>query len=56
MISRCHLLVSNDSGPMHFGPALGVPTLGLFSLSDPRHYRPLGNRSRVVQEDPGGRH
>ena len=54
VISRCHLLVSNDSGPMHFGPALGVPTLGLFSLSDPLHYRPLGNRSRVIRKIPVG--
>lgn len=52
VISRCHLLVSNDSGPMHFGPALGVPTLGLFSLSDPLHYRPLGDRSRVIRKVP----
>ena len=54
VISRCHLLVSNDSGPMHFGPALGVPTLGLFSLSDPLHYRPLGDRSRVIRKIPVG--
>lgn len=52
VIGRCRLLVSNDSGPMHFGPALGVPTLGLFSLSDPLHYRPLGDRSRVVRRVP----
>ena len=54
VISRCRLLVSNDSGPMHFGPALGVPTLGLFSLSDPLHYRPQGKRSRVVRKIPVG--
>lgn len=54
VISRCQLLVSNDSGPMHFGPALGVPTLGLFSLSDPLHYRPLGDRSRVIRKVPVG--
>ena len=54
VIGRCHLLVSNDSGPMHFGPALDVPTLGLFSLSDPLHYRPLGDRSRVVRKVPVG--
>lgn len=54
VIGRCHLLVSNDSGPMHFGPALDVPTLGLFSLSDPLHYRPLGDRSRVVRHVPVG--
>ena len=54
VISQCHLLVSNDSGPMHFGPALGVPTLGLFSLSDPLHYRPLGDESRIIRKIPVG--
>ncbi len=52
VISRCDLLVSNDSGPMHFGPALGVPTLGLFSLSSPLHYRPLGEHSRFLRKVP----
>ncbi len=54
VVSRCDLLVSNDSGPMHFGPALGVPTLGLFSLSSPLHYRPLGEHSRFLRKVPVG--
>jgi heptosyltransferase-2 len=29
-ISWCDVYVSNDAGPMHIGPALGVPTVGLF--------------------------
>jgi ADP-heptose:LPS heptosyltransferase len=52
LISRCKLLVSNDTGPMHLGPATGVPTLGLFSLGYPDHYRPLGIHSRFVQRHP----
>ena len=54
VISQCDLLVSNDSGPMHLGPALGVPTLGLFSLSSPRHYRPLGEHSCFLRKIPVG--
>jgi len=48
MFSCCHLLVSNDTGPMHLGAAAGVPTLGLFSVARPGHYRPLGPFSRFV--------
>jgi ADP-heptose:LPS heptosyltransferase len=52
LISQCHLLVSNDTGPMHLGPAVGVPTLGLFSLGHPRHYHPLGESSRFIKKQP----
>ena len=45
MISLCTILVSNDTGPMHLGAAVGVPTLGLFSIARPEHYRPLGELS-----------
>jgi ADP-heptose:LPS heptosyltransferase len=30
MLSRCELLVSNDSGPLHVGIAVGAPTVGLY--------------------------
>ncbi len=49
MISRCSILVSNDTGPMHLGAAVGVPTLGLFSIARPEHYRPLGRLSRYAK-------
>jgi ADP-heptose:LPS heptosyltransferase len=49
VIARSRLLVSNDTGPMHLGPALGVPTLGLFSVGYPQHYRPLGEHSRFLR-------
>ena|SRR5437867_6400230 len=51
VIARSTLLVSNDTGPMHFGPALGIPTLGLFSVGYPEHYRPLGDRSRYLRSE-----
>ena len=49
IIGRCHLLLSNDTGSMHIGPLFGVPTLGLFSVGFPEHYRPLGPESRFVR-------
>ena len=51
LFNRCHVLVSNDTGPMHLGAAAGVPTLGLFSVARPDHYRPLGASSRWVKCD-----
>jgi ADP-heptose:LPS heptosyltransferase len=49
LISQCKILVSNDTGPMHLGPAVGVPTLGIFSVARPEHYSPLGRFSRFVR-------
>ncbi len=51
LIAECRLLVANDSGPMHLGPALGVPTLGIFSASLPLHYRPMGPESAFVHKE-----
>ena len=44
-------MISNDSGPMHLGPALNVPTLGIFSRSLPIHYRPIGSDDQYVKKD-----
>ncbi len=51
-LSRLDLLVSNDSGLMHLGTALGVPTLGLFGPTHPvLGFGPLGEKSKVVTLD-----
>jgi ADP-heptose:LPS heptosyltransferase len=52
VIAHCRLLVSNDTGPMHLGPAVGIPTLGLFSLGIPEHYHPLGDSSQYLLKRP----
>src|SRR5207302_10064767 len=51
VIASSQVLISNDTGPMHLGPALGVPTLGLFSVGLPEHYRPLGTHSRFLRSE-----
>jgi ADP-heptose:LPS heptosyltransferase len=33
LLKECRALVSNDSGLMHLGVALGVPTFGIFGLT-----------------------
>ena len=45
-------LVSNDSGPMHIGAALGTPTLGLFGPETPVMYAPIGRRTSALWRPP----
>ncbi|MGK2963436.1 MAG: glycosyltransferase family 9 protein [Gemmatimonadaceae bacterium] len=47
-ISRCDLLVCNDSGPMHIAGALGVPTVALFEAGIPDSFAPLGEGHELV--------
>jgi len=35
LLSQCAALVSNDSGLMHLGVALGIPVLGVFGITSP---------------------
>src|SRR5205823_13668161 len=35
LINQCAALVSNDSGLMHVGVALGIPTFGVFGITNP---------------------
>ena len=36
LLSQCAAIISNDSGIMHLGVALGVPTFGIFGLTSPQ--------------------
>ncbi|MBI5195460.1 MAG: lipopolysaccharide heptosyltransferase II [Nitrospirae bacterium] len=42
LISGAKALVSNDSGPMHIGAALGIPIIALFGPTDPEKTGPYG--------------
>lgn len=48
MISVCSVFVSNDSGPMHIGPAVGTPTVGLFGPGEEEIWFPY------TESFPGG--
>jgi len=48
LLERCALLVSNDTGVMHLGAALGTPTVGLFGATNPAHFAPVGIRATYV--------
>lgn len=51
VISRMDLFITNDSGPMHFASAFGVPTVAVFGPSDPKRYGPFGNRHVIVHKE-----
>jgi len=49
LMAQCHLIVTNDSGPMHLAAALGVPLVAIFGSTDERATGPLGARVRIVK-------
>jgi lipopolysaccharide heptosyltransferase II len=51
LISKCDVIISNDSGPMHIAAAIGVPTIGLFGPTNPRGHRPYSLNSDYVIND-----
>uniref|UniRef100_E6QLK1 ADP-heptose--LPS heptosyltransferase 2 n=1 Tax=mine drainage metagenome TaxID=410659 RepID=E6QLK1_9ZZZZ len=48
LLRRCDLLISNDTGIMHLGAAMGTPTVGLFGASNPVWWAPVGPRATYV--------
>jgi ADP-heptose:LPS heptosyltransferase len=52
VIASSQMLISNDTGPMHIGPAVGVQTLGLFSVGYPEHFRPIGPHDEFLRANP----
>jgi lipopolysaccharide heptosyltransferase II len=48
--SFARVIVSNDSAALHLGPALGVPTVGIFGSTVPAFgFAPRGTRDAVVE-------
>jgi ADP-heptose:LPS heptosyltransferase len=40
VLSRCDLVISGDSGPLHMAVALGRPTISIYGPTDPAIYGP----------------
>jgi ADP-heptose:LPS heptosyltransferase len=51
LYSLCDVLVTNDSGPVHFSSLTGIRTLALFGPETPDLYGPLGKKCRVAYAD-----
>jgi len=53
VLAECAALVSNDSGIMHLGVALGVPTFGIFGITSPvRELIPTANMFPITKGLP----
>jgi heptosyltransferase-2 len=50
LIHDCDLLITNDSGPMHIGAALGTPLVALFGSTDDRATGPYGMGEAVLNK------
>jgi len=48
LLAECDLLVSNDTGIMHLGAAMGTPTVGIFGSASPRRWAPAGPYATAV--------
>jgi len=48
LISKCNVLIGNDSGPMHIAAAMGIKTIGLFGPNLPLRFGPLNKKSKAV--------
>jgi lipopolysaccharide heptosyltransferase III len=48
LLSRCALLVGNDSGPKHVAVALGVPTVTVYGPTNPKTWHPPGGPHAAV--------
>jgi heptosyltransferase-2 len=49
LLSLSSFLVTNDSGPMHIGAALGVPLVAIFGPTDWRRTSPWTDRAKIVR-------
>ena len=51
LLKGMDLLVTVDSGPMHWADALGVPLVAVFGATDPARTGPYRHRNHVVAKD-----
>jgi heptosyltransferase-2 len=50
LVSRCSVMLTNDSGSMHIASALGLPTVVVFGATNHITTGPTGPLARVVRE------
>ena len=49
VVSCLEALVANDSGAMHLGAAVGIPTVGVFGPTNSDETHPVGRRAVFVR-------
>lgn len=48
LYSLCDLLVTNDSGPVHFASTTNLPVIALFGPETPKIFGPMSPRAKVI--------
>ena len=51
LLERAHLLVTNDTGPMHLASAVECPVVAIFGPGNPYRYGPIGTKAGVVHDN-----
>ncbi len=51
LYTRCRLLVTTDTGPMHMAAAMGCPVVALFGPTAPWRTGPYGRGHKVIRAD-----
>ncbi|NOZ63515.1 MAG: glycosyltransferase family 9 protein, partial [Caldiserica bacterium] len=51
LIERCHLFISNDSGPMNIAFALGVPLIAIFGPTPWQQTAPFGEKCIIIRKN-----
>ncbi len=51
IISRCSVIIGNDSGPLHISGAMGKPVLGIYGPTNPHLQGPYGEQNVIAQNE-----
>jgi heptosyltransferase-2 len=51
LLTKCNLLISNDSAPMHLAWAVNTPVVAIFGPTDHKKYAPRGERDIIIRKD-----
>jgi ADP-heptose:LPS heptosyltransferase len=51
LLERCDFLITNDTGPMHIGAAVGIAVLEIAGPTHPEHQGPFNDRSMWVRHE-----
>ncbi|MBK4764868.1 MAG: lipopolysaccharide heptosyltransferase II [Pantoea sp. Brub] len=49
LLSKCCIIISNDSGLMHIAASLNRPLIALYGPSNPKHTPPLSKKAKIMQ-------
>lgn len=51
-MSRCSVVIGNDSGGIHLAAAAGAAVVAIFGITDPTKTKPLGGKVVILQDSP----